>query len=275
MKKYILSGAAALLLSALATPGYCTTIVLNFDANASGPNGIPCSTTVMPFSCIGVGGQGAALSPAGSPAQFATTLSSFGNIVFNEVTVTGDSAINGGAATSFAFTSTGSDFAYSGTTLTNTGTITAGPLSGVSGTLITDSTPTVVATQGGGFAPVYFADGTVTVASSLLNALGLSPGSYTAWLGSDAGSGGGTGCNYPEGARDPQTMGPLAGTYAGGCAVGFGPNNTDLNAESQYLEVVISSVASPEPESSLLLGFGLVAVGSLARKTRRKDTTRG
>ena len=262
MKYYPFSGAAALALSALAAPAYCTTIILNFDANAYN---LVCATSMAPYSCIGVSGQGAPLSPSGNPPQFATTLNSFGNIGFNEVTITGDPSIGGGAATTFAFASSGSAFAYSGTTLTDTGTITSGALSGISGTLVTDLAPVVVATEGGGVAPVYFANGTVTVASSLLTALGLNPSSYTASLGSDGA------CNYPEGTPNPQTTGPLAGSYAGGCALGFGPNDADLNAQGQYLEVVISSVntsSSPEPETSLLLGFALIAVASLARKRR-------
>ena len=264
MKNYLFSGAAAFVLSALATPGYCTTIILNFDANAYN---LVCSTSAAPYSCIGVGGQGVPLSPTGNPPQFATTLSSFGNIAFNEVTITGDPSIGGGAALTFAFTSSGSAFAYVGTTLTNTGSISSGPLNGISGTLVTDLTPAVVATEGGGADPVYFANGTVTVASSLLTALGFSPGSYTASLGSDAA------CNYPEGSPNSQTTGPLAGAYAGGCAIGFGPNDADLNAQAQYLEVIISSVntsASPEPETSLLLGAALVAVASLAGKRRNR-----
>ena len=267
MKNYLFSGAAAFVLSALATPGYCATIILNFDANAYN---LVCSTSAPPYSCIGVGGGGAPLSPPGSPPQFTTTLSSFGNISFNEVTITGDPSIGGGAATTFAFASSGSAFAYSGTTLTNTGTITSGPLNGISGTLITDTAPAVVATEGGGIVPVYFANGTVTVASSLLAALGLNPSSYTASLGSDGSPSSGTACNYPEGTPNPQTTGPLAGPYAGGCAMGFGPNDADLNAQTQYLEVVISSVttSTPEPGTSLLLGFALVAVASLPRKRR-------
>jgi hypothetical protein len=266
MKKYIVSG-AALLLGTLASPSYCTSITLNFDAEGSG---MVCSTTVQPY-CITNSGVGAPL-PDGTPPEFSTTLGLFGNIPFTEITVSGDPGTNGGAATVFAFTSSGTAFAYSGGTLTNTGTITNGVLSGISGQLITDTAPTVVATVSSNetLAPTYFADGTVAVASSLLAALGIDPSSYQAWLGSDGAPAGGQ-CNYPEGARDPQTLGPLAGSFAGGCAVGFGNGSTVFDAESQYLEVVISSTATPEPQTSLLLGFALVTVGSLARKRRSQD----
>jgi hypothetical protein len=269
MKKYIFSG-AALLMGALASPGYSATIILNFDGNANGNvNGVPCSTTVTPFSCISITGKGAALSPPGVNPQFAATLGVFGNIIFNELTVSGDptAALNG----VFAFNSSGTGFTYSGTNLTSNGSVTSGALSGTT-INVTDATPTVVATVDSGFteAPVYFANGTVSLSGSLLAALGVT-GPFTATLGSDGGTGIGTGCNYPEGARDPQTTGPAAGSFAGGCAAGFGNGGSTFGAESQYLEVVISTTtATPEAATSLMLGLGLVAVGSLARERCQK-----
>jgi hypothetical protein len=238
----------------LAPACFSANITLFFDAGTS----FNCSTTNAPFVCITNSGAGSPLSPPGTPAQFATTLGTFANIQFSEVTISGApvAAANG----VFTFASNGSDFSYAGTTLSNTGTITSNALSGTT-VAITDAAPTELASVDSGLTlgPVYFANGTVTVNAALLSALGVT-GSYQAWLASD------TGCNYPEGQRDPQTTGPNAGANSGACAVGFSNGSTNMNAESQYFGLVIQTIASPEPSAFLLLGFGLVLVGCFARR---------
>jgi hypothetical protein len=241
MKKYIVSG-AALLLGALASPAYCTTIVLSFSYIPT-PSGAGTIT----------------YTPTGSAGINPATINSFLNIPFDSVTVSG-----GADAGTYSFTSSGTAFAFTPATgpLTNTGSFTtAGGTA--SGTLLslTGVTYSAYTTNSLSNIEVGFTGNTGgTINSSLEAALGLT-GPVTISLVQD------TLCEAPPGGAYPVNTG-LA------CAAGYNASNGNSagGVDSQYLEVSISTttVASPEPQSSLLLGLGLVAFGSLARKNRQK-----
>jgi hypothetical protein len=99
--------------------------------------------------------------------------------------------------------------------------------------------------------------------ASFLTALGIT-GPATVTLVQD------TLCQSPPGGTYPITTGMA-------CAAGYNASNGNSagGVDSQYLEVRIDTTpapppSTPEPATSLMLGVGLVAVGSLARKRRQK-----
>jgi hypothetical protein len=254
MKKYIISG-AALLLGVLASPGYCTTIILTFSYVPTPPG-----TGTITYSTTGSAG----ITPA--------TLDSFANIPFNTVNV--DSGPDVGT---YAFSSSGTafDFAtgggvFNGTVgtgpLTNTGSFfgTTSPsptpvMINLSNVIVTAYTTNSLANIEVGFSDSSSPSATTgTINTSLETALGLGTGPVTVSLVQD------TNCEAPPGGAYPVLTGMA-------CAAGYNASNGSSagGVDSQYLEVSITS-AVPEPQTSLLLGCALVAVGSLARKRRQK-----
>jgi hypothetical protein len=247
MKKYIVSG-AALLLGALASPAYCTTVILAFSYIPTPPG-----TGTITYT------------PTGSAGVNPATLDSFLNIPFNSVTASGGIF---GAGTTYTFTSSGTAFDFVGAVasgavgagpLTNTGSFTT-PDGTATGTLVslTGDTVTAYTTNSLANIEVGFSNNTGgTINASLEAALGLT-GAVTVSLVQDVN------CEAPPGGAYPVLTGMA-------CAAGYNASNGSSagGVDSQYLEVSITS-AVPEPQSSLLLGCALVAVGSLARKRRQK-----
>ena len=245
MKKYILSGAATLLLSALATPGYCTTIVLTFTDTTPGPGTI----TYTP--------------PANSGGINNVPLLSFTGIPFDTVNVSG-----GADAGTYSFTSSGSGFSFVTPTgpLTESGSFTTAAGT-ASGTLITANGLTVTSYSTNSLANIevgFSSPSSVSINSALETALGLS-GPVTVTLNQD-----------PYCGTTPPGPGVYPQQTGWACAAGYNAQSGSAGGvDSQYLQVTVSTTTAPspsvpEPQTSLLLGFGLVAVGSVARKRRQK-----
>jgi hypothetical protein len=247
MKKYIVSG-AALLLGALASPAYCTTVILAFSYIPTPPG-----TGTITYT------------PSGSAGINPATLNSFTGIPFDNVMISGDPIAGDNSSGGFAFTSSGSAFAFTPSSgpLTNSGSFTtasgtaSGSLFSLTGLSYTAYTTNSLSNIEVGFSNTVSTTGTVS--ASLETALGLT-GPLTITLVQDAFCG-----STPPGSY-PQATGMA-------CAAGYNASNGSSagGVDSQYLEVSISTTTTtPEPETSLMLGIGLVAVGSLARKRRQK-----
>jgi hypothetical protein len=156
------------------------------------------------------------------------------------------------------------------TSLTNTGSFIDASTVSASSAMLTISGLTYTAYTTNTFAniEVGFSDNTPTTAgtisASLEAALGLTGpvSGYTVTLVQDPF------CSSTPPGSYPGTPAPAIGMA---CAAGYNASNGSSagGVDSQYLEVSITS-AVPEPQSSLLLGCALVAVGSLARKRRQK-----
>jgi len=252
MKKYIFSG-AALLLGALASPAYCITINLAFSYIPTPPG-----TGTITYT-----------PPAMSGGINNVPLITFTNIPFDSVTVSGDTAVMADNGT-FSFTSSGTAFAATPgtnpgmTSLTNTGSFltASGPLFSISGLSYTAYTTNSLSNVEVGFSDTTTTTGTIS--SSLEAALGLTGpvSGYTVTLVQDSF------CSSTPPGSFPAPPAPAVGMA---CAAGYNAQSgSSINSvDSQYLEVSITS-AVPEPQTSLLLGCALVAVGSLARKRRQK-----